>query len=263
MRSLAFVAMVFTFTLGCGGASIPDDDFLPQAADESAKTDGKGMPFGTYEAVNADAGDITLFVLNTDYEYYQESNCKKKECKGLRGRYQFTQGGSTKYVTFFYEDSDYAEVQDRYAYVAKSTEIKLRKINTTKWQKFVRPAAAWCEDAYDCSIQGLTHPMCLGDWSCAEAKCTWECGNTVCQQRGGTCVDMGQPGACADGVVGDWDQYACSDDPQGPGCCLPAGATNCVKEGGTCKPDSQCGEEFTRSTVADYGCGQQVCCWDN
>jgi hypothetical protein len=199
----------------------PEDglpDFpLPQEAD-----DGALRPVGTFVNPGATPGELSLLVLRNDETFRAETAaaCIDPPCASAfeEGTYVYTASGAVRYVRLAGPSG--APLR-RYAYEDGGARLRLRPAGTDAWIDLER-GAAWCEAAYDCTVQDLVHPLCAGSWTCRANACAYEC-------RTRDCVVTG----CSDQV--------CSDRPIGTTCeRRPEHACFRAAECGTYGPNGSC-----------------------
>jgi hypothetical protein len=200
---------------GCDAANEYPDDLGDDVAMQVGKADYYPVPFLTYRAPEASVGHFTLLAVTDNGIFHRETavECVTTPCDPQveEGLPIMSRSGSTNYIRF--EDYD-GNLIDRYAWKLDGDTLKLRKVNTTKWQSLTKADDAWCNDKGDCDAQELT-PACVGTWSCRQAVCVRLCDYQACGEAGGVC---GAASACTDGVAGDAQLYPCQ---HGNVCCLP------------------------------------------
>jgi hypothetical protein len=207
----------------CGGASTDmndEEEILTGKEDTSAS-----RPYGTFRMEAANAGEFILLVLKTDKTFYYEKmiNCVKAPCSALslEGNFKFSKSKKGSYIRLLDEDD---ELLARYSYTYEDNTLELTDTegDGDSFTMTRESVQGWCGVTADCELQNLTHPSCMGVWTCKENACDYSCGmpyTSPCKQAGGSCVAL-VPDACEFGIVGDAEEYSCGGG-LGVMCCLP------------------------------------------
>lgn len=66
----------------------------------------------------------------------------------------------------------------RYRYSLAKDALSLRRAELSpSWVNTLEKEISYCAAPVDCEGQSIIHPMCVGSWSCSEARsCAWKCG---------------------------------------------------------------------------------------
>jgi hypothetical protein len=67
----------------------------------------------------------------------------------------------------------------RYRYTLAGKRLSLSRTDLGgAWSNDLEKGASYCATADDCGGQGIIHPMCVGEWTCAAHACGYKCGVT-------------------------------------------------------------------------------------
>jgi len=206
---------------GAGDAAFPDDQLDEQSA-TPGKSDYFNIPFATFRATgsNPKVGDIMVLAESASGFNHREiaTSCNGTSCKTREEDpiILWSKAGATDYVRFLDIDGN---LIDRYAFelLDSSNTLRLRKVNTQRWQELTMSADVWChaenEDRQDCTDQSDVK-ACVGSWTCEDSLCVRHCDYDACSNASGKCVSHG---SCGDGTVGDVLTYPCESDHE---CCF-------------------------------------------
>jgi hypothetical protein len=79
---------------------------------------------------------------------------------------------------------------ERFAYQfdAAASRLVLTPMNGGTSSTLARGAKAFCDDESECSLQRLSKPGCVGEWSCESSTCEFVC-QSQCVAQGGECMN--------------------------------------------------------------------------
>lgn len=187
------VAMVLTATFGvlcsvatgCAGDAADEGDSEEAAATQDELNSNATRLVGAY-AISSESMRPPNFegiVLQRDGSFFADVDtgirCVRSPCPSqvrLSGKFTATKN----YLRLIPAAGEQSPHYGRYRYTLSTDGLlSLSRPNagSAGWSNTLDKSPSYCQAAEDCGGQGLVHPMCVGQWTCSEARtCGYQCG---------------------------------------------------------------------------------------